>query len=298
LSLAFLSLILQPAWKAGLKAGDIILEIDGKPVEKMTLMQAVKLMRGKPGTKVVLTIFRKGEEKPFKVTIVRAIIKVKSVKTKELEDNIGYIRLTQFQENSAEEFEKALDKFKNKNGIIIDLRNNPGGLLTSAVTIADMLLPKGDLIVYTKGRTENSNEKYYSESDPIIPKDLPVVVLVNKGSASASEILTGALKDNHRALVVGDTTFGKASVQTLIPLPDGSGIKLTTAHYYTPSGKLIMYKGITPDIVVHVSEKEEMERLKAEREAKINGKKVEIKDPQLEAAINAIKIMDFAKQNF
>ncbi len=287
-----------PAWKAGLKAGDIILEIDGKPVEKMTLMQAVKLMRGKPGTKVTLTIWRKGEEKPFKVTITRAIIHVKSVKTRELKDNIGYIRLTQFQENSAEEFEKALEKFKNKKGIIIDLRNNPGGLLTSAVTIADMLLPKGALIVYTKGRTPRSNEEYYSESDPVIPKDFPLVVLVNKGSASASEILTGALKDNNRALTVGDTTFGKASVQTLIPLPDGSGIKLTTAHYYTPSGKLIMYKGITPDIVVHVSEKEEIERLKAEREAKLKGKKVEIKDPQLETAINAIKILNFAKESF
>ena len=287
-----------PAWKAGLKAGDIILEIDGKPVEKMTLIQAVKLMRGKPGTKVTLTIWRKGEEKPFKVTITRAIIHVKSVKTKELKDNIGYIRLTQFQENSADEFEKALEKFKNKKGIIIDLRNNPGGLLTSAVTIADMLLPKGALIVYTKGRTPRSNEEYYSESDPVIPKNLPLVVLVNKGSASASEILTGALKDNNRALTVGDTTFGKASVQTLIPLPDGSGIKLTTAHYYTPSGKLIMYKGITPDIVVHVSEKEEIERLKAERDAKLKGKKAEIKDPQLETAINAIKILNFAKESF
>ena len=287
-----------PAWKAGLKAGDIILEIDGKPVEKMTLMQAVKLMRGKPGTKVVLTIWRKGEEKPFKVTITRAVIHVKSVKTKELKDNIGYIRLTQFQENSAEEFEKALEKFKNKKGIIIDLRNNPGGLLTSAVTIADMLLPKGALIVYTKGRTPRSNEEYYSESDPVIPKDLPIVVLVNKGSASASEILTGALRDNNRALTVGDTTFGKASVQTLIPLPDGSGIKLTTAHYYTPSGKLIMYKGITPDIVVHVSEKEEIERLKAERDAKLKGKEIKIKDPQLETAINAIKILNFAKESF
>ncbi len=287
-----------PAWKAGLKAGDIILEINGKPVEKMTLIQAVKLMRGKPGTKVVLTIWRKGEEKPFKKTITRAVIHVKSVKTKELENGIGYIRLTQFQENSAEEFEKALEKFADKKGIIIDLRNNPGGLLTAAVSIADMLLPKGKMIVYTKGRTPRSNEKYYSDSDPIISKKIPIVVLVNKGSASASEILTGALRDNNRALVVGDRTFGKASVQTLIPLPDGSGIKLTTAHYYTPSGKMIMYKGIMPDIIVHVSDKEEMERLKAEREAKIKGKKIKIKDPQLEAAINAIKILNFAKESF
>ncbi len=287
-----------PAWRAGLKPGDVILEINGKPVEKMSLIQAVKLMRGKPGTKVTLTIWRKGLEKPFKVTIVRDIIKIKSVKTKELDNgNIGYIRLTQFQENSAEDFRKALEKFKDKKGIIIDLRNNPGGLLTTAVSIADMLLPKGKLIVYTKGRTPNSNDKFYSESNPIIPKDVPIVVLVNKGSASASEILTGALRDNNRALAVGETTFGKASVQTLIPLPDGSGVKITTAYYYTPSGKMIMYKGITPDIVVHVSPQEEMKRLKAERDAKIKGKKVKIKDPQLDAAINAIKIMNFAKQS-
>ena len=288
-----------PAYKAGLKPGDVIIEIDGEPTEKMTLFQAVKKLRGKPGTKVTITIWRKGVEKPFKVTITRAIIKIKSVKTKELEDGkIGYIRLTQFQENSAEDFEKALQKFKNKEGIIIDLRNNPGGLLSVAVRIADMLLPKGDLIVYTEGRTKRSNEKFYSIGEPIIPTDIPIVVLVNKGSASASEILTGALMDNERALSVGDKTFGKASVQTLIPLPDGSGIKLTTAHYYTPSGKLIMNKGITPDIVVKVSEEEEIERLKAEREAKIKGEdKVKIKDPQLDTAINAIKILNFAKKS-
>ncbi|WP_029523262.1 S41 family peptidase [Persephonella sp. KM09-Lau-8] len=286
-----------PAWRAGLKPGDIIIEIDGEPTDKMTLLQAVKKMRGKPGTKVTLTIWRKGVEKPFKVTITRAIIKIRSVKTKELDNGkIGYIRLTQFQENSTGDFKKALEKFKNKEGIIIDLRNNPGGLLSTAVAIADMILDKGKLIVYTKGRDPRTNEKYYSERKPVISTEIPIVVIVNKGSASASEILTGALKDNNRALVVGDKTFGKASVQTLIPLPDGSGIKLTTAHYYTPNGKMIMHKGITPDIVVHVSEEEEMERIKAEREAKIHGTKVKIKDPQLDTAINAIKIINFAKK--
>ena len=286
-----------PAFKAGIKPGDWIIEIDGEPTDKMTLFQAVKKMRGKPGTKVTLTIFRKGVEKPFKVELVRDIIKVKSVKTKELENGkIGYIRLTQFQENSAEEFEKALKSFKNKEGIIIDLRNNPGGLLTSAVSIADMLLPKGKLIVYTQGRDPKNREEFYSQSEPIIDKKIPIAVIVNKGSASASEILTGALKDNNRAIIVGDTTFGKASVQTLIPLPDGSGVKLTVAHYYTPNGNLIMNKGITPDIIVKVSEEEEAERAKAEREAKMSGKEVEIKDPQLEAAINAVKILNFAKK--
>ncbi|MCX7760026.1 MAG: S41 family peptidase [Hydrogenothermaceae bacterium] len=287
-----------PAYKAGIKAGDWIVEIDGEPTDKMTLFQAVKKMRGKPGTKVTLTIFRKGVDKPFKVELTRDIIKVKSVKAKEIENGkIGYIRLTQFQENSAQEFEKALKQFKNKEGIIIDLRNDPGGLLTSAVTIADMILPKGKLIVYTQGRDPKSREEFYSQSDPVIPPHIPIAVLVNKGSASASEILTGALKDNKRAIIVGDTTFGKASVQTLVPLPDGSGVKLTVAHYYTPNGNMIMNKGITPDIIVKLTEQQEEEKAKAEREAKMNGKDDIVKDPQLEAAINAIKILNFAKNN-
>lgn len=287
-----------PAYKAGIKPGDWIVEINGEPTDKMTLFQAIKKMRGEPGTKVTLTIFRKGVEKPFKVELVRAVIKVKSVKTKELENGkIGYIRLSQFQENSADEFEKALKQFKNKEGIIIDLRNNPGGLLTSAISISSMILPKGKLIVYTKGRTPDSKEEFYSERDPVISKDIPIAVIVNKGSASASEILTGALKDNKRAIIVGDTTFGKASVQTLIPLQDGSGIKLTVAHYYTPNGDLIMNKGITPDIIVKMTEEEEIQKAKAERDAKLNGKdETEVKDPQLEAAINAVKLLNFAKK--
>lgn len=287
-----------PAYKAGIKAGDWIVEIDGEATDKMTVFQAVKKMRGNPGTKVTLTIFRKGIDKPFKVEITRDIIKVKSVKTKEIENGkIGYIRLTQFQENSAEEFQKALKQFKNKEGIIIDLRNNPGGLLTAAVSISDMLLPKGKLIVYTQGRDAKNKEEFYSQSEPVISTNIPIAVIVNKGSASASEILTGALKDNKRAIIVGDTTFGKASVQTLVPLPDGSGVKLTIAHYYTPSGTLIMNKGITPDIVVKMTEQQEEEKAKAEREARMNGKDELVKDPQLEAAINAIKIMNFAKNN-
>ncbi|NPA12848.1 MAG: S41 family peptidase [Aquificae bacterium] len=280
-----------PAWKAGLKPGDVILEIDGKPTDRMSLLQAIKLMRGKPGTKVTLTIWRKGVNKPFKVTITRAIIKIRSVKTKELENGkIGYIRITQFQENTASDFEKALRKFKDKKGLIIDVRNNPGGLLASVVKISDMLLKEGDLIVYTKGRMPNANEEFYSQRKPIIPLDIPIVILVNRGSASASEILTGALMDNNRAISVGDRTFGKGSVQTLIPLSDGSGVKITTAYYYTPKGRKIMNKGITPDIVVHMSKEEDLKRLEAEKDQKL-GKKVKVNDPQLEAGVNVIKIL-------
>ncbi len=281
-----------PAWRAGIKPGDIILEINGEPTDNMSLIEAVKKMRGKPGTTITLTILRRGVNKPIKVKITRAIIKVKSVKTKELENGkYGYIRLTQFQENSDKEMRKALEKFKNKKGIVIDLRNNPGGLLTVAVNIADMFLDKGDLIVYTKGRDFRMNEKFYSRHNPIVNRNQKIVVLVNFGSASASEILTGSLQDNHKAVIVGDQTYGKASVQTLIPLRDGSGLKLTTAHYYTPSGRLIAKKGIIPDIVVHISKEEEMERLKQERDAKIKGEnKVKVKDPQLD---EAIKVLDY-----
>jgi len=285
-----------PAWRAGIKAGDIIVEIDGEPTDTMTLREVVKKLRGKPGTKVTLTIIRKGLKKPLKITVTRAIIKVKSVKTKTLENGkYGYIRLTQFQSNSAEEFEKALKKFKNKKGIIIDLRNNPGGLLDVVENIADMLLPKGKLIVYTKGRKKGANSKAYSVHPPVIPTTIPLIVLVNKGSASASEILAGALQDNKRAIVVGDQTFGKASVQTIIPLEDGSAVKLTIAHYYTPSGRLIDKKGIIPDIVVHMSDEEEFKRLKAERDIKL-GKKVNYKDPQLEEAINVLNYLNKNKK--
>ena len=281
-----------PAWRAGLKSGDIILEVNGESIEGLSLLQAVKKMRGKPGTPIVLTIWRKGLEKPIKVKLIRAVIKIKSVKTKELANGkYGYIRLTQFQENSDSEFRKALEKFRNKKGIIIDLRNNPGGLLTIAIEIADMLLPDGKLVVYTKGRDPETNEKFYSRMDPIIPEKTPIIVLVNSGSASASEILSGALQDNKRGLIVGDETFGKASVQTLVPLPDGSGMKFTTAHYYTPSGRLIAKKGIIPDIVVHMTTEQERDRLKAERDIKLHPEKdIKVKDPQLE---EAVKLLDY-----
>ena len=249
-----------PAYKAGIKPGDIIVKINDKPVTPdMTLMDAVKLMRGKPGTKITIWIWRKGWAEPKPFTITRAIIKIKSVKYRMLPGNIGYIRFTIFQRTSVEEFKKALEalkKHKNLQGIIVDVRNNPGGLLDSAVAISDFFLPKGDLIVYTKGRIPESVKKYFSLHDPVIPTSIPVVMLVNGGTASAAEILTGALRYNDRAIVVGEKTFGKGSVQTLYPLDMGYAIKITTAKYYMPNHQCIDGKGIKPDIEVKLSKKD------------------------------------------
>ncbi len=256
-----------PAYRAGIKPGDIIVKIDGKKVTPdMTLSEAVKLMRGKPGTKITIWIWRKGWAEPKPFTITRAIIKIKSVKYRILPGDIGYIRFTMFQRTSVDEFKKALEaleKDKKLQGIIVDVRNNPGGLLDSAVAISDFFLPKGKLIVYTKGRIPESIKKYYSLHDPIVPMDIPVVMLVNGGTASAAEILTGALRYNDRAIVVGEKTFGKGSVQTLYPLDMGYAIKITTAKYYMPNHKCIDGKGIEPDIVVKLS-KEDIETLKKE----------------------------------
>ncbi len=256
-----------PAYRAGIKPGDVIVKIDGKKVTpNMTLTEAVKLMRGKPGTKITIWIWRKGWNEPKPFTITRAVIKIQSVKYRILDGNIGYIRFTMFQRNSVGEFKKALEalrKDKELQGIIVDVRNNPGGLLDSAVAISDYFLPKGDLIVYTKGRIPESIKKYYSLHDPLIPLNIPVVMLVNGGTASAAEILTGALRYNDRAIVVGEKTFGKGSVQTLYPLDMGYAVKITTAKYYMPNHKCIDGKGIEPDIEVKLS-KEDIKVLKKE----------------------------------
>ncbi len=258
-----------PAYKAGVKAGDLVIKLDDTPVKGMALNDAVKKMRGKPGTNIVLTIVRKGEAKPITVTITRAVIKIKSVKYKLVEPGYGYVRVTQFQEHTGENLVAALKDLDTQNkgalkGLVLDLRNDPGGLLNTAVSVAGSFLQPGELVVYTDGRTEdakmrltNAKENYlrlgetdFLKSLPAWAKTVPLVVLVNGGSASASEIVAGALQDHRRALIVGTQSFGKGSVQTILPLNNGTAIKLTTARYYTPNGRSIQAKGITPDITV------------------------------------------------
>lgn len=242
-----------PAWNAGLEAGDRIVKIDDKLTKDLTLNDAVKLLRGDPGTEVKVTVLRENDFKIKEYTIKREIIQVQDVKNVQiLEDHIGYIRLTEFREDSAKEFAKGLDELK-KDGadsLIVDLRNNPGGLLNVAIDITDMFLPVGETIVSTKGRRPSQSTITKSKRDPGVVGEWPVTVLINHGSASGSEILTGALKDNHRAVVIGTTSFGKGSVQSVIPLPDGSGLRLTTAKYFTPSGISIQGTGIKPDIFI------------------------------------------------
>ena len=246
-----------PAYKAGLKAGDKILKIDGESTKSMNIQDAVSKMRGAKGKPVILNIYREGWTEPKDITIVRDIIKIKSVKSRMLKDDIGYIKLTQFQEMTSEDLTKALKSLKDKGmrSIILDLRNDPGGLLNSAVDVAGQFLPTKKLVVYIKGRDGDKIE-YFTEGEVPSYVDLPMVVLVNQGSASASEIVAGALKDWNRAIIVGVQTFGKGSVQTLIPLSDGSGLRLTTAKYYTPNGTSIQNVGITPDIIVKLEAKD------------------------------------------
>ncbi|MFY9326993.1 MAG: S41 family peptidase [Georgfuchsia sp.] len=264
-----------PAWRAGIKAGDLIVKLDDTPVKGMTLSDAVKKMRGKPKTDIVLTIVRKGENKPIVTTVTREVIKVQSVKSKLIEPNYGYVRITQFQEGTTDDLVKHLNKlYKDKEnngkpliGLVLDLRNDPGGLLNSAIGVSAAFLPADSLVVSTDGRTDDAKRKYTASPDdylrghksdvlkqlPAGVRDVPLIVLVNGGSASASEIVAGALQDHKRALVLGTQSFGKGSVQTVLPLSANTAIKLTTARYYTPSGRSIQAKGITPDVVVEAT---------------------------------------------
>ena len=260
-----------PAFRAGVKAGDLIVKLDETPVKGMTLSDAVKRMRGKPKTQITLTIARKGEAKPLVLTLTREKIKVQSVKSKMVEPGFGYIRITQFQEETTSDVVRALDKlYKDKEakdglrGLVLDLRNDPGGLLHGAVGVSATFLPEKALVVSTDGRTEDAKRRFVASPEdyqrgkgedllknlPAAAKTVPMVVLVNGGSASASEIVAGALQDHKRAVVLGTQTFGKASVQTILPLSNQTAIKLTTARYYTPSGRSLQAKGITPDVIV------------------------------------------------
>jgi carboxyl-terminal processing protease len=256
-----------PAYRAGIKAGDLIVKLDDTPVKGMTLSDAVKRMRGKPKTQIILTIARKGETKPLIIAITREVIKVQSVKSKVIEPGYAYVRLTQFQEDTANKLVEHINKLWKQGpvkGLVLDLRNDPGGLLHGAVGVSAAFLPPKTLITSTDGRVEDAKRKYLASPEdylrgsrtdflkdlPAGIKTVPMVVLVNAGSASASEIVAGALQDHKRAVVMGTQTFGKGSVQTILPLTNNTAIKLTTARYYTPSGRSIQAKGIVPDIVV------------------------------------------------
>ncbi len=291
-----------PAFRAGIKAGDLIIKLDDTSVKGMSLNDAVKKMRGKPKTSIVLTIARKGEAKPITVTLVREVIKVQSVKSKLVEPGYGYVRVVQFQEQTAASLVQHLERLVKQGelkGLVLDLRNDPGGLLHGAVGVSAAFLPPKALVVSTDGRTEDAKRKYlavpedylrgvrddYIRNVPASVKTVPMVVLVNGGSASASEIVAGALQDHKRAVVMGTQSFGKGSVQTIIPLNSNSAIKLTTARYFTPNGRSIQAKGIVPDIVVEESpngaSRERLREADLERHLS-NGKEPEA--PRSEAA--------------
>ncbi|HSB95916.1 MAG TPA: S41 family peptidase [Spongiibacteraceae bacterium] len=262
-----------PAQKAGIEAGDLIIKIDGKPVKGMALNEAVDSMRGPRGSVIELTIVREGVHQPFDVKLKRDTIKVLSVKSRSLEPGFGYIRVAQFQANTGPEFRKAVEKLKKENkdlkGLVVDLRNNPGGILQSAVDVADAFIKEG-LIVYTEGRLPNSKSQFRATPDDIA-EGVPIVVLINGGSASASEIVAGALQDQKRAVIMGTESFGKGSVQTVMPLSDTSAIKLTTARYFTPNGRSIQAHGIAPDVEIERAKFETLPRGDNITEADLEG---------------------------
>ncbi len=314
-----------PAFRAGIKTGDQIIKIEDESTKDMSLMDAVKKMRGKPETEINITIMRDSFKEPKEFTIIRDIIKIKSVKHKIVDEELAYVRLAQFQKNSLEEFEKAMNKIIDHDpplkGLILDLRGNPGGLLDQAVKISDYFLDSG-LIVYTEGRIQSQKMQFHAEENSG-SVDLPTIVLVNGGSASASEIVAGALQDHGKAIIVGTPTFGKGTVQTIYPLNDGSGLRITTAKYYTPSHRSIQEKGITPDIIVHDSlegysparkkleflrekdlknhfkgDEEQTEESGEEQEHMEEGEQqAQVIDPPLQTAINILKSWSLFQKN-
>jgi carboxyl-terminal processing protease len=309
-----------PAFEAGIKPGDHIIRIDGETTKNLSLNEAAMKMRGPKGTKVTITITREGFTKPKDITLVRDVIPLRSVRQEVLEKGIGYIRLSQFNEDTASDFERGLQKLDGLNkaplkGLIVDLRNNPGGLLDQAVKVADKFLVSG-MIVSIEGRNKEQKMKFTAHREGTV-ENYPIVVLVNGGSASGSEILAGALQDHRRALILGTRTFGKGSVQTIFPLKDGSGLKLTTARYYTPSGKSIQAMGITPNIIVPYSQGskpelqkqpplpmekdlerhlETVEPAKEEKEPKPKEEDERILDSQLERALQILKSWEIFQQ--
>jgi len=313
-----------PAQRAGVQSGDLIVKLDDKPVKGMTLSDAVKVMRGKPGSVLTLTIVREGEPKPLKISITRAVITVRSVKSKDLGNGFGYVRISQFQTHTAEALVKEISKLKKANGgklkgLVLDLRNNPGGVLGASVDVSDAFLNSG-LVVYTEGRVQDSRLRFSAKPGDVID-GAPMVVLINGGSASASEIVSGALQDHHRAIIMGTRSFGKGSVQTIMPARGGSAVKLTTARYFTPSGRSIQAKGITPDIEVqraklslnkkknalslkekdlarHLSNGEKKKALKKSKKKESSKKSEDLaqKDYQLFEALNLLKGLSIAKQ--
>jgi carboxyl-terminal processing protease len=317
-----------PAARAGVKPGDLVIRLDDKAVKGLTLTEAVRIMRGKPGTDITLTIVREGESKPLKLTLTRAVIKIQSVKNRILEPGFGYVRITQFQAGTDKGLAEAIKKLEVENkgnlrGMILDLRNNPGGVLNSAVGVSDTFLDSG-LIVYTEGRVTDSKMKLSATPGDLL-NGAPIVVLINGGSASASEIVAGALQDHKRAVIMGTKSFGKGSVQTIIPISNGAALKITTARYYTPSGRSIQASGIVPDIVTeearitkseagerlreadlarHLENNDEAAKPKAEPKAEEKkdgakkddaGKTSAAEDYQLQEALNLLKGISFFK---
>ena len=262
-----------PAYRAGVKAGDLIIMLDDKPVKGLTLSECVDIMRGKVGTSLELTIAREGENKPLKIKIIRDTIKVKSVKYDILDSNYGYLRITSFQSKTGSSLKNVLLKIKKKNnlkGIVLDLRNNPGGVLGAAVEVSDTFLDQKKMIVTTSGRMSDAINEFKSSSNDFA-KDIPIVVLINGGSASASEIVAGALQDHRRAIIMGTQSFGKGSVQTILPLTRKTALKITTARYFTPNGRSIQAKGITPDIIVNEMKFEKKDEVEFLKESDLTG---------------------------
>lgn len=290
-----------PAARAGVKAGDTILKLNDTPAKGMSLTEAVEIMRGKPGTDINLTIVRDGVDKPIKLTITRDIIQVKSVRSRMLEPGYGYVRLSQFQANTGKETREAVKNLQKQSdgglkGLVLDLRNNPGGVLGAAVGVSDVFLNSG-LIVYTEGRGDENQLRFSAKPDDQLD-DAPMVVLVNGGSASASEIVAGALQDHKRAIVMGEKTFGKGSVQTILPMDNETALKLTTARYYTPSGRSIQANGIKPDITigrVKLAEREDVsERIS---EADLSGHLENDTAPEPQTVPTGIEAVDKAEED-